>query len=564
MRRSYRRLMLLLLSFPVLVITLSVLYRLGMQHLEGKPRTIGESIQWAVATMTTTGFGRDTTWSHPLMEAFVIGAEFAGVILIFLVFPVFVIPFLEERFEARLQTELPDLDGHVLIYRFGPAVAALIEELEQAGVPAVIFEEDEATARRLQDRSHQVVFGNLEEDDPDLSRMVGAKGLVLNGDDDDNAAMTLSARYHGYKGPIVALISNPQRRPPMLRAGANMAFTPDHVLAAALSARASVKMSPRVSAVRHLGKHLEIAELRVHPSSPLAGTTLAEAGIRKATGAIVVGIWVGGNLIRQPALTTRIDVGNILVAIGSRQAIERLSERATPVRRPGHFLVLGDGHVARKVSEFLGDAGEDVRVLAPQAGEGVDIVGDPLGPDTLKRAGAPEAQAIIVSLDSDSATLFATAVVRNLAPEVVILAGVVRVENVARIHRAGADFALSVGQVAGQLLAYHLLGQHVVSLEAEIKLVATSAAGLDTRRLPMAWIREHTGCSVVAVERGDQVIVELEEGFEVLDDDVVYLSGTSETISEYFKSFPDSMESPVPRRRTELVDGTTDAGTAAG
>jgi len=553
-----------MLSFPALVVALAFVYRLGMAHLEGKPRTIGESLQWAVATMTTTGFGRDTTWTHPLMELFVIGAEFAGVVLIFLVFPVFVIPFLEERFEARLATELPDLDGHVLIYRYGPAVASLIEELEQADVPAVIFEEDEATARRLQDRSHQVVFGNLEEDDPDLSRMVGAKGLVLNGDDDDNAAMTLSARYHGYKGPIVALISNPQRRPPMLRAGANMAFTPDHVLAAALSARASVKMSPRVSAVRHLGKHLEIAELRVHPSSPLAGTTLSEAKIRRATGAIVVGIWVGGNLIRQPALTTRIDVGNILVAIGSRQAIERLSERATPVRRPGPFLVLGDGNVAQKVSEFLRDAGEEVLVLGPEAADGVDLVGDPLGPDTLKQAGAREAQAVIVALDSDSATLFATAVVRNLAPEVVILAAVVRVENVARIHRAGADFALSVGQVAGQLLAYHLLGKHVVSLEAEIKLVATSAAGLDTRKLPMAWIREHTGCSVVAVERGNDVIVELEEGFEVRDDDIVYLSGTSETISEYFKAFPDSVESPVPRRPSELVDGTTESGAATG
>ena len=48
------------------------------------------------------------------------------------------------------------------------------------------------------------------------------------------------------------------------------------------------------------------------------------------------------------------------------------------------------------------------------------------------------------ALESDSATLFATAVLRNLAPDVILIAGVNRAENVSRIHRAGADFALSV------------------------------------------------------------------------------------------------------------------------
>ena len=314
-------------------------------------------------------------------------------------------------------------------------------------------------------------------------------------------------------------------------------------------------MSPRISAARLLGDHLEVAELRVHAGSPLAGTTLEQAKIRSRTSAITVGLWVGGSLIRQPALSTRIEVGNILIALGSRQAIERLGELATPVRRPGPFILLGHGDVGRKVAEFLRDAGEDVRVVDPVAGAGVDIAGDPLNPEVLKQAGMREAQAVIVALDSDNAALFAAAVVRNLSPEVVIIVGASRAENVARIHRAGADFALSVGQVAGQLLAYHLLGQHVVSLEAEIKLVAISAASLAGRRLPLAWVRVHTGCSVVAVERGSEVFVELGEDFEARQEDVVYLSGTNETIAEFYEAFPDARESPVPRPHSELVDG---------
>jgi hypothetical protein len=96
--RSIRRLALLLLSLPLVALVLALLYQLGMMHLEHAPRTLGESLQWAVGTMTTTGFGPDTTWAHPLMGAYVMFAEFAGVTMIFLIFLVFVIPFLEERF----------------------------------------------------------------------------------------------------------------------------------------------------------------------------------------------------------------------------------------------------------------------------------------------------------------------------------------------------------------------------------------------------------------------------------------------------------------------------------
>jgi Trk K+ transport system NAD-binding subunit len=553
--RSYRRLFTLLLFLPVLVVVLAFLYHAGMYYLEGQPRSIGESLQWAAATLTTTGYGRDATWTHPVMEIYVIFAEFAGVLLLFLVFPVFVIPFLEERFEARLPSALPDLADHVLVYRYGPAVTSLLEELDHAGVPAVIFEEDETTARRLHEHEHSVVLGSLEEDDPDLSNLVGARGLVLNGDDDDNAAMTLSARYHGFQGPIIALIDNPSRRHPLIRAGATIAFTPDHVLAAAIAARASVKISPRLSSVRQLGQHLQVAELRVHAASPLAGKTIAEVGIRAQTGATVVGLWSGGSLVRQPSISTPIAVGLILVAVGSQQSIERLGELATPVRREGVFVVVGYGYVGRKVAELLRAAGETVSILNPEPAEGVDFAGDVLDPGVLQEAGVAQAQAVILSLETDSATLFASAVVRNLAPEIVIIAAANRAENVSRIHRAGADFALSVGQVAGQLLAYHLLGQESVSLEAEIKLVATAPGSLAGRPLAVTWVRERTGCSIVAVERGAQVIVELGERFELEPTDVVYISGTNETIGDYFKAFPGTQVSPVRRRPSEYVEG---------
>ena len=54
------------------VLLLGTLYMLGMNHLEGSPRTFLQGLQWASETMTNTGYGADNRWNHPVMAAFVI------------------------------------------------------------------------------------------------------------------------------------------------------------------------------------------------------------------------------------------------------------------------------------------------------------------------------------------------------------------------------------------------------------------------------------------------------------------------------------------------------------
>jgi uncharacterized protein with PhoU and TrkA domain len=59
----------------------------------------------------------------------------------------------------------------------------------------------------------------------------------------------------------------------------------------------------------------------------------------------------------------------------------------------------------------------------------------------------------------------------------------------------------------------------------------------------------------VAVERGREVIVDLDEEFEVREDDIVYLSGTNETIAEYYDKFPGAREPPADGLEATDVDG---------
>src|SRR6185295_10131909 len=97
-----------------------------------------------------------------------------------------------------------------------------------------------------------------------------------------------------------------------------------------------------------------------------------------------------------------------------------------------------------------------VQLIDRQPGPEVDLVGDMLDARLLESAGVKQAQGVILALDTDAATLFATVILKDLAPEVPVIARVNQAENVERIHRAGADFALSISQVSGAMLAKKL------------------------------------------------------------------------------------------------------------
>ena len=442
-------------------------------------------------------------------------------------------PLVDENLADR---GLPTVEDAVVIYGYGPEVETLIEELSSRHLPMVVIEEDEATARQFQTSADvQVVQVHLAA--LDLRPLTKAKALVANGSDDDNALFALSAREAGFAGPIVAMIEHPQRRGPMLLAGATAAFTPNHVLAAAIAVRASAKIGPRVAGVESLDSFLEVAELRVHDQSPLANRTLAETELYTRTGAHIVGQWADDALGSPPAAAEKLEPGTILVAVGAPESIHRLNDMSRPITQQGPIAVIGFADVGQKLVEILHAAGEEVRVVDEVERAGVDVVGDVLDVRVLDRAAIAEARVVILALDSDRAALFAAAVVRDHVPEIPLLACVSHVENADRVQRAGADFALSVSQVAGQLLVHHVLGE-MVSHKPRIKMVKLRPGPLAGRHPLAARIRERSGCSVVAVERGGEVLMEIPASLVLEPEDALYICGTPAAFDRYYEEFP--------------------------
>ena len=92
-------------------------------------------------------------------------------------------------------------------------------------------------------------------------------------------------------------------------------------------------------------------------------------------------------------------------------------------------------------------------------------------------------------------------------------------------------------QVSGQMLAHRLLGEEAIAVDPHLKVVRAPATGLAGRNPSELGIRERTGSSVVAVERGEEVLVELGPDFRFETDDTVYVCGSNAAVRRFQEEF---------------------------
>jgi len=525
MRR--RRLALLVAALIAFLIAIAVLYELGMAHLEQKPRTFLESFEWATETLSTTGYGSDNHWKHPAMVILVIFVQVAGMVLIPVILAGFILPYLAERFEQRVPRAADrGMSDHVIVYRFGPAVETLLQRLATANIPTLVVDTDEASARGVMDRGLAVVFSPVEEDMLEACRAPAARAIVANGRDEENAALILRARQSGFAKEIYTFVEDPNHRKAMELAGATAAYTPRHIVAAALAAHASDRISPRVPGVEQI-KGVERREIRVPATSPIAGKTLAESRIGAESGAIVVGIWSRSKLLTNCAGGTRIEPGSVLELIGDADALEAAATMigGRYLRNSGPYLMAGFGEVGRKVHELLTDAGEEVRVI--DRVEGPDVfVGDVLDPWVLERAGLSDSRAVILALNSDDSTLFATVIARDAVPDVAVIARVNHARNVENIHRAGADFALSISDISGEMLTARLFGRAKRAREEHRRAFRIAGDAYAGQRIDELEFRTRDGGSLLAIERNGSTLSRVTSDVRIEQGDSLWICST--------------------------------------
>ncbi|QLG27536.1 NAD-binding protein [Halorarum halophilum] len=535
MTNASRRVVEYLLGALGLMVLLAFVYQWGLSTFEGAEVDYVHALYVVVETFTTTGFGLDVErWTTDRMYLLMIGLQLAGVGLIFLALPAVIVPLVDEALSSS-PPESVDLTGHVVICSFTPRGETLVRELDANDQPYAIVEPDRDRAVELA-AEHSVVHGDPEDVDTlRAASAADARALVADADDETNASIVLSAREVSEDLRIISLVEKEDVADYHRYAGADEVVSPRRGLGRSLGGKATQIVSDELGEAVELGEDLEIAELLIHRDSPLADSTVAESRIGERTGANVIGAWVRGEFESPPAPDRVLDEHTVILVAGREEQLEALKQLTlseTRRHRRGPVIVAGYGVVGRAAASQLA-ATDDVVVVDLEDKGGVDVVGDATERSTLEEAGIDEARSVLITLGSDTTTVFAALAVKQVAPEVEVIARANDAESVPKLYRAGAGYVLALSTVAGRMLASHLLEEEVLRPESQVQLVRVTAPNLGGRTLADAEVRARTGCSVVAIERDGEMRGDVGPNTVVREDDTLVIAGTDEAVARF-------------------------------
>lgn len=124
-----------------------------------------------------------------------------------------------------------------------------------------------------------------------------------------------------------------------------------------------------------------------------------------------------------------------------------------------HVVVLGYGDLTeplvtelRERSQFVVITRNPDRTAELAERDVVTYVGDPTDEESLRRSKLDEAAVVIAATDNDARDAFAILTVRQLRPDVRIVAAATNTENVTKLERAGADVVVDPATIGGRLL----------------------------------------------------------------------------------------------------------------
>ena len=520
----------------------ALVYQWGMQVYEDRSVLYIQALQVVIEAITTAGFGGHAPWSSPQMNAMVLFMNLTGVLFVFLAIPLFAVPLLRDAFEQR-PPETFSGAGHIVLAPHTPRIEALIGELEAQGREYVLLEPRRERAQALHVDGSPVVHGDPESVSA-LKRvdLQSAASLVVDGRDEVDTSVILSAREISDEVQTVAVIEDEALEPYHRMAGTDHVLSPRQLLGKGLAGEIPFLLRMTEDTTIGIDEDLEVAELDIESGSPLCDQTIGQLQLRERFGIDVIGAWFGGTFESPVGPETTISCRARLLVSGAPeriQALRREDSSTLQLRKRQRVIVIGYGQSGQAAVDVLADTEARLTIIDAKDRPDVDIVGDARDPAVYEEANAGTADAIIIDLDDDTTTLFATLIARDANPEAHIVARANEEENERKIYRAGADYVQSLAAISGRMMAATVLDrEEVLSFRTKIDVVRLSAGGLTGRTLAGEDVRARTGCTVIAAVRDGDVITSLDpEAFVVEEDDELVVVGTDEGVQRFEERF---------------------------
>lgn len=339
---SFRRRLLLVLSATVLILAIGTAWYTFVEEW-----TVLDSLYMTVITLTTVGFGEIEPLSREsrifTIVLILLGVGIVAYGLSSLAQYLMTSGFVERVRRRAILRMITGMKNHIIICGAGRVGKTAAETLQEIDRDFVVIDKDAGVVEALRDDGWTALAGDATSDqslrEAGIEHAAGI--IVCTGNDSDNLFIILSARELNGDLLIVARSVDAASEAKMRRAGADRVLSPHKMGGRQL---ANMIIRPNVAEfMDHVtldaGLELWLEEVAIAGDSPIVGSSVVEANIRKRTGATLVALLRGSDAIKtMPDQDTRLEGGDKLIVLGTDEQLSKLADLIESPVRPaaGH------------------------------------------------------------------------------------------------------------------------------------------------------------------------------------------------------------------------------------
>lgn len=226
-----------------------------------------------------------------------------------------------------MMKKIEQMKNHVIICGYGRTGSRVVTELESAGKPFIVIEQNEDLVRRLEEEGVPCIPGDATEEETLEKALISkADSLVAALESDaENLFLTLTANGLCDTLRVIARVHDPENARKFRKAGAHRVVSPistgANQIAQLLTRPSVVDLIELVTRDKSIA--LQVFEYTIDEQNDMLGKSLSEARVRQTLGSMVIAVkHSDGTTAFDPGPETRLHLGDVLVAIRKSEEYE--------------------------------------------------------------------------------------------------------------------------------------------------------------------------------------------------------------------------------------------------
>lgn len=544
------------LAFALLIGLYTYIFHSFYPVLEGKPLSWINALMFVVESMTTVGYGDLLPFHNDMTMLLAIQIMISGVIMIFIVVPLLLAPFLTTLLAPTPPKTTPHvLTNHTVVFGYDELARSVIDSLTIADHDIVIIEENKAKALEIATsyrRRAYVIWG--EYTDPatwQAAHIPTAGFVVINKEERLTSSIILGTRKMAM-GKIIAVVDKISFERYLRYAGADYVLSPKYSTGRILARHAvlnpagdSAQEIPGLDRITINVNHtpdngIRLINIPVIAGCQAQGKNLRELRLFDTYGILVLFLWKEGTFVVSPGEDVIADDTTSLFLFGRAESIVRAitSEFCARDVRNTRAVIAGYGDVGKAAYQELLQAGAISTVIDSVSHDLQDqVIGNAEDEDVLMASRIESAQFCIVALNEDDVNIFTTLMARNMNPNIRILARANQPVSVDKLYRAGADYVALLPMIGGQIIGRIILADTVTILLdlPNGDIVVMKQVRREDRKTVGWFTRKATGVRIIGIESLSRTIVAPSHEEVLQTGDSVIATGNTEQLKKFIR-----------------------------